>query len=178
MAQTGMLTGTELYLLEGTADWKPVSQLPGFVPASPAQAPAKSSNCLIVGIVLAVVGVVLVAVIALLAAIAVPNFLRARKRSQATREMMDLRMIDSAIDQYAIANNKNPGTRLQWADIQTFLPAGSKLSTSEGRDILGNRFGPDFIVDRHPVVPEATFQSLRDVAPPDFWSPYNPPVNE
>ena len=42
---------------------------------------------------------IVVAIIALLAAIAVPNFLRARKRSQAARIMDDLRMIDNAIDQ-------------------------------------------------------------------------------
>ena len=39
---------------------------------------------------------IVVAIIALLAAIAVPNFLRARKRSQATRILEDLRIIDSA----------------------------------------------------------------------------------
>ena len=49
---------------------------------------------------------IVVAIIALLAAIAVPNFLRARKRSQATRILEDLRIIDSATDQYAIENNK------------------------------------------------------------------------
>ena len=48
---------------------------------------------------------IVVAIIALLAAIAVPNFLRARKRSQATRILEDLRQIDSAIDQYAIEEN-------------------------------------------------------------------------
>ena len=49
---------------------------------------------------------IVVAIIALLAAIAVPNFLRARKRSQATRILEDLRMIDGAMDQYAIESNK------------------------------------------------------------------------
>ena len=45
---------------------------------------------------------IVVAIIALLAAIAVPGFLRARKRSQASKILNDLRMIDSAVDQYAI----------------------------------------------------------------------------
>ena len=49
---------------------------------------------------------IVVAIIALLAAIAVPNFLRARKRSQATRVLEDLRMLDSAVDQYAIENQQ------------------------------------------------------------------------
>ena len=45
---------------------------------------------------------IVVAIIALLAAIAVPGFLRARKRSQASKIINDLRLIDSAVDQYAI----------------------------------------------------------------------------
>ncbi len=52
---------------------------------------------------------IVVAIIALLAAIAVPGFLRARKRSQASRIINDLRLIDSAVDQYAIENNKLSG---------------------------------------------------------------------
>ena len=55
---------------------------------------------------------IVVAIIALLAAIAVPNFLRSRKRSQATRVLQDLRMIDSAIDQYAIETNKTTGANV------------------------------------------------------------------
>ena len=49
---------------------------------------------------------IVVAIIALLAAIAVPGFLRARKRSQATAILNDARIIDGALDQYAIENNK------------------------------------------------------------------------
>ncbi len=52
---------------------------------------------------------IVVAIIALLAAIAVPGFLRARKRSQASRIINDLRLIDSAVDQYAIETNKQSG---------------------------------------------------------------------
>ena len=52
---------------------------------------------------------IVVAIIALLAAIAVPGFLRARKRSQASRIINDLRLIDAAVDQYAIENNKATG---------------------------------------------------------------------
>ena len=53
---------------------------------------------------------IVVAIIALLAAIAVPGFLRARKRSQAAKILNDLRMIDSAVDQYAIETNKSTGS--------------------------------------------------------------------
>ena len=53
---------------------------------------------------------IVVSIIAMLAALAVPGFLRARKRSQASRIINDLRLIDSAVDQYAIENNKTSGS--------------------------------------------------------------------
>ena len=70
---------------------------------------------------------IVVAIIALLAAIAVPNFLRSRKRSQATAVLEDLRIIDGAIDLYAIENNKSNGNAIAWADIQLYIKKGTRL---------------------------------------------------
>src|SRR5579872_2328742 len=83
---------------------------------------------------------IVVAIIALLAAIAVPNFLRARKRSQATRLLEDLRIIDSAQDQYAIETNKSSGAPVNWTDIQLYLKNGSVLYNSGGIDMLGGQY--------------------------------------
>src|ERR1700761_9761126 len=83
---------------------------------------------------------IVVAIIALLAAIAVPNFLRARKRSQATRCLEDLRIIDSAIDQYAIENNKTTGNSVAWSDVMAYLKTGSVLYNSSGMDLFGNAY--------------------------------------
>ena len=115
---------------------------------------------------------IVVAIIALLAAIAVPNFLRARKRSQATRILQDLRVIDSALDQYAIETNKTTGAAASWSDVRNYLKTGSTLYNSNHLDMLGNDFGATFSVDTIPKVPAATFTKLSDVAPADFWSPY------
>src|SRR4051812_17679670 len=115
---------------------------------------------------------IVVAIIALLAAIAVPNFLRARKRSQATRVLEDLRMLDAAIDQYAIETNKTTGADVGWADIQKYLKAGSTLANSNHTDLLGSDFGSTFKVDSIPKVPDLTFTALSDVAPAEFWSPF------
>ena len=114
---------------------------------------------------------IVVAIIALLAAIAVPNFLRARKRSQATRILEDLRMIDAAIDQYAIENNKSAGDAVTWTQVRSYLKVGTNLETSGGKDFLGNSFGT-FSVDTIPKVPTASFNALSDVAPNSFWSPF------
>jgi type II secretory pathway pseudopilin PulG len=113
---------------------------------------------------------IVVAIIALLASMAVPNFLRARKRSQAVRILEDLRLLDSSVDQYAIENNKSTGAPTNFADLKTYLKAGSVLYQT-GADIFGNSYGP-FSVDSVPKVPAATFNTLSDVAPAGFWSPY------
>jgi prepilin-type N-terminal cleavage/methylation domain-containing protein len=116
---------------------------------------------------------VVVAIIALLASIAVPNFLRARKRSQATRILEDLRIIDSSIDEYAIENNKSTGATVNWTDIQSYVKKGSVLYNSAGMDMFGNLY-VGFSVDSIPKLRSTTFAKLSDVAPSDFWSPYYP----
>ena len=113
---------------------------------------------------------IVVAMIALLAAIAVPGFLRARKRSQASRILNDLRLIDAAVDQYAIENNKGSGTLVRTVDWTVYLKAGTALYTT-GKDTLGNPYGSQ-TVDQIPRVPANTFKSLSDVAPSTFWAPY------
>ncbi len=116
---------------------------------------------------------IVVAIIALLAAIAVPNFLRARKRSQATRVLEDLRMLDSALDQYAIETSKTTGFSATFTDLKNYLKTGTTLY-STGSDLFGNQYGNSgtFSVDFVPKVPAASFNSLSDVAPNTFWSPY------
>ncbi len=114
---------------------------------------------------------IVVAIIALLAAIAVPNFLRARKRSQATRVLEDLRMLDSALDQYAVETNKNSNTVATFGDLKNYIKTGSTLYTT-GKDVFGTSYGDAFTVDTVVKVNSSTFTALSDVAPAEFWSPY------
>jgi prepilin-type N-terminal cleavage/methylation domain-containing protein len=114
---------------------------------------------------------IVVAIIALLAAIAVPGFLRARKRSQASRIINDLRLIDSAVDQYAIENNKSTGATVNTADWTNYLKKGTNLY-STAQDILGNDYGVQ-VVDTLPKVPTSSKAALSDVTDATFWSPYN-----
>jgi prepilin-type N-terminal cleavage/methylation domain-containing protein len=114
---------------------------------------------------------IVVAIIALLAAIAVPGFLRARKRSQASRIINDLRLIDSAVDQYAIETNKKSGDPVNTVDWTNYLKKGTNLY-STGKDILGADYGPQ-IVDSLPKVPGTSKTNLSDVTDTAFWSPYN-----
>jgi prepilin-type N-terminal cleavage/methylation domain-containing protein len=115
---------------------------------------------------------IVVAIIALLAAIAVPNFLRARKRSQATRILEELRLIDAGIDQYAIEANLTSANTVSWDNVVNYLKKGSKLYLSGGKDMLGSTIVVPFNVDVLPSVPKASYDALSDVAPISFWSPF------
>jgi prepilin-type N-terminal cleavage/methylation domain-containing protein len=117
---------------------------------------------------------IVVAIIALLASIAIPNFLRSRKRSQATQVLEDLRLIDAAIDQYAIEFAKKKDDAAAWADIKMYLKTGTRLYNTTGTDILGNSFNKGaFKVDEIPLVADTTFGALSDVAPDEFWGPHH-----
>src|SRR5436305_14044506 len=113
---------------------------------------------------------VVVAIIALLAAVAVPGFLRARKRSQASRVLNDLRSIDSAVDQYALENHKQDGDTVGNDDWKGYLKHGTKLYDT-GKDVFGTDYGPQ-TVGQTPKVPDTTRTALADVTDDAFWSPY------
>jgi prepilin-type N-terminal cleavage/methylation domain-containing protein len=113
---------------------------------------------------------IVVAIIALLAAIALPNFLRARKRSQASSVINDLRIIDAAMDQYSIDTGKTTGFNPAFSDIQNYLKTDTLLY-STGADILGDTYGP-YTVDSITQVPTSAFNAYSDVADASFWGQY------
>ncbi len=115
---------------------------------------------------------IVVAIIALLAAIAVPGFLRSRKRSQATKILNDLRMIDSAIDQYAIETGRKSSDPVAVADWTNYVKKNAVLYNT-GQDLFGDIYGTQ-TVDSLPQVPQNAYNTLSDVAGTGFWSPYGP----
>jgi len=114
---------------------------------------------------------IVVAIIALLAAIAVPGFLRARKRSQASKILNDLRLIDSAVDQYAIETTKKSGDLVDVTDWTNYLKKDTTLYAT-GQDLFGDNYGSQ-TVDSHPIVPTNAMSALSDVTDTAFWSPFN-----
>ena len=114
---------------------------------------------------------IVVAIIALLAAIAVPGFLRARKRSQASKIINDLRLIDSAVDQYAIETAKKTGDPVAVSDWTNYLKKDTVLYAT-GQDLFGDNYGAQ-TVDTHVSVPATAKANLSDVTDDTFWSPFN-----
>lgn len=113
----------------------------------------------------------------LLSAIAVPGFLRARKRSQATAVLNDARLIDAAVDQFAIEHDKPANTPVRWEDLLPYLKAGSRLANSGGRDLLGRPYACARTAETKQVtVHPDTVRDFQDVIadPAAFWGDYLP----
>src|SRR5882672_2307816 len=64
---------------------------------------------------------IVVAIIGLLAAIAIPNFIKARTTSQQNACINNLRQIDGAIQQWALENNKTSSATVAFSDISGYL---------------------------------------------------------
>jgi prepilin-type N-terminal cleavage/methylation domain-containing protein len=73
---------------------------------------------------------IVVAIIGLLAAIAIPNFVRARRSSQTNACINNLRQIDAAKQQFALENGKQSTYAPVQSEIQVYLGRGDAGSVS------------------------------------------------
>ena len=64
---------------------------------------------------------IVVAIIGLLAAIAIPNFIKARTTAQMNACINNLRQIDGAIQQWALENKKDATASPVFTDISSYL---------------------------------------------------------
>ena len=64
---------------------------------------------------------IVVAIIGLLAAIAIPNFVRARTTSQQNACINNLRQVDGAIQQWALEQKKDPSATAVESDVTPYL---------------------------------------------------------
>src|ERR1043166_2084496 len=78
---------------------------------------------------------IVVAIIGLLAAIAIPNFIRARTTAQKNACINNLRQIDGAVQQWALESKAAPGDSVTYPAISIYLknsvicPAGGATAT-------------------------------------------------
>lgn len=64
---------------------------------------------------------IVVAIIGLLAAIAIPNFIKARTTAQMNACINNLRQIDGAIQQWALEQKKDTTATVAYSDISSYL---------------------------------------------------------
>lgn len=118
---------------------------------------------------------IVVAIIALLATFAVPSFMRARLRTQATACKEELRQIDQAIDQWAMEKNKKNGDAVTVTELAVYLKANTALATSLAAgapvDTLGNAITVP-AVGTTLAVPAGTVTATASVTDATFWSPF------
>ena len=92
---------------------------------------------------------IVVAIIGLLAAIAIPNFVRARTTSQQNACINNLRQIDGAEQQWALETKQAAAAVPTYPDISSYMrnsvvcPAGGGAATFGGSYTLVDVGGPD-----------------------------------
>jgi prepilin-type N-terminal cleavage/methylation domain-containing protein len=81
---------------------------------------------------------IVVAIIGLLAAIAIPNFVRARTTAQTNACVNNLRQIDGAKDQWALETGQSDGDACTLADITPFLREAPTCPVGQTAYTIGN----------------------------------------
>ena len=72
---------------------------------------------------------IVVAIIGLLAAIAIPNYVHSRAKSQATACINNLRQIDSAVQEFAMENGKAAGSSISFPnDLTPYIKLNNSSS--------------------------------------------------
>lgn len=71
---------------------------------------------------------IVVGIIGMLAALAIPNFIRARETSQLNSISNNLRIIEGAKDQYALEQKKGTGQTVTMEEISEYLKSGTVKS--------------------------------------------------
>ena len=88
---------------------------------------------------------IVVAIIGLLAAIAIPNFVSARARAQASACINNLKQIDAAASQFAIEQGKRTGSAINFpTDLTPYIKlnsAGSLPACPAGGNYSDNKVG-------------------------------------
>jgi prepilin-type N-terminal cleavage/methylation domain-containing protein len=119
---------------------------------------------------------VVVAIIALVSAIALPSFMRARKRTAAVLILADMKALEEAKISYVVEHKLDAGDEVPWEAIRPLLKEGLKLAQ---QDTPKDRFGNLIEIGDAKATPKLsqdTIDELKEVAPTQqhFWAEYAP----
>ena len=103
---------------------------------------------------------IVVAIIGLLAAIAIPNFVKARATSQANACINNLRQIDAAANQFALEQKKTTGASITYpSDLTPYIKLDS------GSNIPSCPAGGSYSVGTVGAIPQVTCPLANTVTP-------------
>jgi prepilin-type N-terminal cleavage/methylation domain-containing protein len=110
---------------------------------------------------------IVVAIIGLLAAIAIPNFVRARTTSQMNACINNLRLIDSAAQQWALEQHQGSSAVPLATDLQPYLGHGSagELPTCPADSTTGPTYTSSYTVYNISVKPQCLQVSSTHILP-------------
>ena len=100
---------------------------------------------------------IVVAIIGLLAAIAIPNFVRARQTAQRNACIQNLKMIDGAKEQWAIENKKGSSDPVDETQVNAYIKGGVAPTCPGGGAYTYNPVGtdPTCSIPTHTLTPSA-----------------------
>ena len=104
---------------------------------------------------------IVVAIIGLLAAIAIPNFIKARTTSQKNACINNLRQVDGAIQQWALENKQAATATVAFTDISGYLK-NSVICPSGG-----TTFADSYTVKDVSTKPVCQKDNVNHILPPD-----------
>ena len=81
---------------------------------------------------------IVVAIIGLLAAIAIPNFVKARTTAQKNACINNLRQIDGAKEQWALEKKQAPNAAINQAEVDEYIKGGTPLCPAGGAYTYNN----------------------------------------
>ena len=67
---------------------------------------------------------VVVAILGLLAAVGIPSFLNSRRGASVHIKEINVLSVEAAKEQWAIINNKAPGSSVTWGNIEDYIGGG------------------------------------------------------
>jgi prepilin-type N-terminal cleavage/methylation domain-containing protein len=80
---------------------------------------------------------IVVAIIGLLAAIAIPNFVKARTTAQKNACINNLRQIDGAKEQWALEKKVAPNTAINQGEVDAYIKGGTPKCPASGNYTYG-----------------------------------------
>jgi prepilin-type N-terminal cleavage/methylation domain-containing protein len=80
---------------------------------------------------------IVIAIIGLLAAVAIPNFVKARKTAQKNACIENLKQIDGAKERWALENKKSSGSAIVESEVNAYIKAGAPICPAGGTYTYG-----------------------------------------